>query len=461
MSILSAVIVPHPPIILPDVGKGEEKKIQKTIDAYREAARRIAALQPETVVVISPHSVMYADYFHISPGSHAKGDMKRFHAPACKLEAQYDTSFVQTLVKKAGIAHLPAGTLGERDSSLDHGTFIPLWFLNQEYTNYQLIRIGLSGLPLITHYQLGQCITETAEELNRKVVIIASGDLSHKLTPEGPYGFAPEGPQFDREITDAMAKGDFGKFLTFDENFCDNAAVCGLPSFTMMAGALDGKHITSELLFYEGPFGVGYAVAVFSPGSTDETRRYGLQWLEKIHIQAREKQANEDIYVQLARLSVETYVKTGQKAETPAGLPKEMLSQQAGVFVSLKKYGKLRGCIGTIGPVTANIAEEILRNGVSACSEDPRFDPVQPEELEDLVYSVDVLEKPEQIDSIQALDPSQYGVIVTNGYRRGLLLPNLEGVNTAEKQIAIAKQKANIRPEETCILERFKVVRHL
>ena len=121
----------------------------------------------------------------------------------------------------------------------------------------------------------------------------------------------------------------------------------------------------------------------------------------------------------------------------------------------------MRRCIGTIGPVTANIAEEILRNGVSACSEDPRFDPVQPEELEDLVYSVDVLEKPEQIDSIQALDPSQYGVIVTNGYRRGLLLPNLEGVNTAEKQIAIAKQKANIRPEETCILERFKVVRHL
>lgn len=461
MSILGTVIVPHPPIILPEVGKGEEKKIQKTIDAYWEAIHRIAVLQPETIIVISPHSVMYADYFHISPGSHAQGNMEHFHASGCRLEAEYDTKFVQAFVKKAGIAGLPAGTLGERDSSLDHGTLIPLWFLNQEYTSYQLVRIGLSGLPLITHYQLGQCIAETAKELNRKTVIIASGDLSHKLTPEGPYGFAPEGPRFDQEVTSAMAKGNFLKFLTFDETFCDNAAVCGLPSFTMMAGALDGRCVASELLSYEGPFGVGYAVAVFSPGIADETRQYGRQWLEEIHAQAKDKQAQEDIYVQLARLSVETYVKTGQKAEKPEGLPEEMLFQQAGVFVSLKKYGRLRGCIGTISPVTTNIAEEILRNGILACSEDPRFDPVQPEELEDLIYSVDVLAKPERIASINDLDPSQYGVIVTNGYRRGLLLPNLEGIDTAEKQIAIAKQKANIQPEETCTLERFKVVRHL
>lgn len=461
MSILSAIIVPHPPIILSEVGKGEEKKIQKTIDAYREAVHRIAVLQPETIIVISPHSVMYADYFHISPGSHAQGNMERFHAPGCRLEGQYDTEFVQALVKKAGITGIPAGTLGERDSRLDHGTLIPLWFLNQEYTDYQFVRIGLSGLPLITHYQLGQCIAEAAEELNRKTAIIASGDLSHKLTREGPYGFAPEGPRFDQEVTSAMAEGNFLKFLTFDETFCDNAAVCGLPSFTMMAGALDGKQIASELLSYEGPFGVGYAVAVFSPGSADGTRQFGRQWLRETHAQAKEKQSQEDIYVRLARLSVETYVRTGQRAEEPEGLPEEILSRQAGVFVSLKKYGRLRGCIGTISPVTANIAEEILRNGISACSEDPRFDPVRPEELEDLIYSVDVLAEPERIDSVNDLDPSQYGVIVTNGYRRGLLLPNLEGIDTAEKQIAIAKQKANIQPEEACILERFKVVRHL
>ena len=170
MSILSGIIVPHPPIILPEVGKGEEKKIQKTIDAYREAVHRIAVLQPETIIVISPHSVMYADYFHISPGSHAQGNMERFHAPGCRLEGQYDTEFVQALVKKAGITGIPAGTLGERDSRLDHGTLIPLWFLNQEYTDYQFVRIGLSGLPLITHYQLGQCIAEAAEELSQAVI---------------------------------------------------------------------------------------------------------------------------------------------------------------------------------------------------------------------------------------------------------------------------------------------------
>jgi len=137
-----------------------------------------------------------------------------------------------------------------------------------------------------------------------------------------------------------------------------------------------------------------------------------------------------------------------------------LVSNRAGVFVSLKLDGSLRGCIGTISPTTASIADEIIRNAISAGTEDPRFPPVSEDELPRLIYSVDVLGEAEKIESLDELDPVRYGVIVTKGHRRGLLLPNLEGVDTAEEQVSIALRKAGISPNENYQLERFEVVRH-
>jgi AmmeMemoRadiSam system protein A len=137
-----------------------------------------------------------------------------------------------------------------------------------------------------------------------------------------------------------------------------------------------------------------------------------------------------------------------------------MMEERAGVFVSLKKHGQLRGCIGTIGPTCPCIADEIIQNAISAGTKDPRFNPIKENELDDIVYSVDVLGKPEPVDDISQLDVIRYGVIVSYGYKRGLLLPNLEGVDTVEQQIDIARQKAGIGRDEPYTLERFEVVRH-
>ncbi|HEX2926000.1 MAG TPA: AmmeMemoRadiSam system protein A, partial [Ruminiclostridium sp.] len=175
---------------------------------------------------------------------------------------------------------------------------------------------------------------------------------------------------------------------------------------------------------------------------------------------ARERQKLEDPYVRLARLSLETYIRTKKYAAVPDGLPEEMLSRRAGVFVSLKKHGNLRGCIGTISAVTDSIADEILRNAVSSGTEDPRFPPVTESELDELIYSVDVLGEPEPISDSSELDVKRYGVIVVSGRKRGLLLPNLEGVDTIEQQISIAKDKAGIAGSEKFTMERFEVVRH-
>lgn len=163
--------------------------------------------------------------------------------------------------------------------------------------------------------------------------------------------------------------------------------------------------------------------------------------------------------VKLARRVVESYVK-GEELPDLDGLPFELTGRKAGVFVSLKKKGELRGCIGTIEPTRPSIAEEIAGNAISSASRDPRFPPVSEDELNDLRYSVDVLEEPEEIPDTSFLDPSEFGVIVRSGNRSGLLLPDLEGVDTAEDQIAIARMKAGIRPGEPVQLMRFKVTRY-
>lgn len=460
MPIVGAFVLPHPPIILPGIGKGEEKKIQKTIDSFREVARRVKTLAPETIIVTSPHSILYADYIHISPGEKAVGDMRQFRAPEITVRAYYDTEFVRALEDFALAEGIPAGTQGERSAALDHGTMLPLLYINEQYTNYKLVRTGLSGLSMADHYRFCTCIREAAVKLGKNVVIIASGDLSHKTLAEGPYGYAAEGVQFDREITEAMASGDFLKFLSFTPEFAEKAAECGLRSCVIMAGAFDGVDVESELLSYEGTFGVGYGVAAFIPKRENPNRRFLEKYFEQEDERMKEIKSGEDAFVRLARFSVEQFVSTGKRAKLPGALPENMVEERAGVFVSLKKHGNLRGCIGTISPVTSSIAEEILRNAVSSCSEDPRFDKVRPEELPDLVYSVDVLSPAEPIGSEKELDVKRYGVIVSSGHKRGLLLPNLEGVDTVEQQISIASQKAGIRPGEKISLERFEVVRH-
>ena len=228
-------MVPHPPLIVPAVGRGEEHKIQNTIDAYHEVSRRIGELKPETIVLISPHQVMYADYFHISPGKGAKGDFGQFGAGQVRFEVRYDTEFVENLCKLAEAGDIPAGTAGERDRRLDHGTMVPLYFIDQYWKDYQLVRVGLSGLSLTTHYELGRRIRETAEALDRGIVIIASGDLSHRLKADGPYGFREEGPEYDSRIMQVMESGNFGELLEFSEDFCEKAGECGHRSFTIMA----------------------------------------------------------------------------------------------------------------------------------------------------------------------------------------------------------------------------------
>ncbi len=460
MPILAAFMVPHPPMILPEIGKGSEAQIAETIRAYEQAADEVAALAPETIIITSPHAVMYADYFHISPGTHASGSFRRFMAPQVKFSESYDEELVERISILSDREEFPAGTLGERDAALDHGTMVPLWFIRKKYSGGKIVRIGLSGLPLTDHYHLGQLIADAVEDLGRRAVIIASGDLSHKLQSYGPYGYAPEGPEYDRRIMDTCSRAAFGELFDFDETFCEKAAECGHRSFVIMAGAFDGVQIKAKALSHQDVTGVGYGICTFYPDGASEERRFLKIYQEKLIDECRIKAEGSDPYVRLARASVESWVTRRKQLYVPEGLPDEMLKRRAGTFVSIHKEGRLRGCIGTIMATQKNIAEEIIQNAISASARDPRFSPITPGELKTLEISVDVLGEIEDIDSPEQLDVKRYGVIVSHRNKRGLLLPNLDGVDTIEDQIRIAREKGGIRETEPYRLQRFEVVRH-
>lgn len=432
MKILGAFMVPHPPLIVEEIGGDAIESIKKTRDSYIEIAKQIAALKPDTIIVSSPHAPLYSDYFYLPNEEKAIGSFKEFDAPKVKFDLEYDVELIKEIESISMDNDFPCGRI-PNDEPLDHGTMVPLYFVNKYLSDYKLVVVGLSGLPIEANYEMGRIIEEAVNNLGRRVVYIASGDLSHKLQEYGPYGYVKEGPMYDKKIIDIMSNARFDELLKMDETFLDKASECGHKSFAMMGGFLSNIYVLPEFYSYEDVTGVGYGICSYYP---------------------------LDPYIELAKATIYNYVKNKKVISVPKSLPEEMLNNKAGVFVSIHEFGELRGCIGTIYPTTSSIAEEIIENAISASSEDPRFYPITEEELDDLVINVDVLLEPEDIDSEKELDPKKYGVIVTSGNKRGLLLPDLEDVNTVEEQISIAKQKAGIEDKEKVKLQRFEVVRH-
>jgi len=459
MPIIKTYIVPHPPLIIPEIGKGKEKAIHKTVDAYHKIAKDISKINPDTIIVSSPHSTLYADYFHISPKDMAYGDFAAFGAEEVSIQVKYDHDLRLDIINACNMSGIHAGMLGEKDQNLDHATLIPLYFITKYLNDFRVIRISPSGLPMIDHYNLGRLIEKTIPN-NLNVVWVASGDLSHKLKEDGPYGLSEEGPEFDKMIFDIVTSGNFNEVLSLKPEFCYRAAECGLGSITMMFGTMDGYDVETKVLSYQDTFGVGYLVAEIERKSINPDRNFGDAYLDMFKNQLDYKRANEDEFVRLARESLEYYIQKKRPLPLPNGLNSELMNKRAGTFVSLHIDGNLRGCIGTLGPTTPSIAEEIIQNAISAGTSDYRFNPVRSDELDRIDYSVDVLLPSERVESINQLDVKKYGLIVKSGRKSGLLLPNIEGVDNVIDQIEIAKRKAGIDEDEDFIMERFQVIRH-
>ena len=462
--IISAYMVPHPPVAVHEIGKGEEHQIQQTIDAYEKAGEMIAADHPDTIVITSPHAVMYRDWFNVSSGHHAYGDFGQFRCSGVSFDETYDEEFVHVLNDLSRQEHFPAGTEYDREPMLDHGTMVPLYFMEHHVKHIPIVRIGLSGLPLREHYRMGMLIRQVSDVLNRRVTFVASGDLSHCQKADGPYGFHEEGPVYDEKIMKTMGSASFEELLEYDPTLLRKAEECGHRSFCIMAGALDQTDVIPEVLSHEATFGVGYGIVTYQVKGNNPERNFLDQYDTKIQKEAEEKRKHNDAYVKLAVNAMNAWITDKEIIAVPEGLPDEMYTERKGAFVSIHEYGELRGCIGTILPTRQNLAEEIIRNAISACSKDPRFEAIRKEEIPYLEVSVDVLSRPEEIGQDRSkLDVRKYGVIcsVPDG-RRGLLLPDLEGVDDVKTQIHIACNKGNIDEEDPELqLSRFEVIRHV
>lgn len=468
MSIVFSGIVPHPPIMVPEVGGAEAEQVKDTQEALLELGRRMQAAAVETLVIISPHGPVFRDAVGINVAPRVEGDLGQFRAPEVQFDLETDQELAAAMARLGRSHDLLVANLDEQAARryghfdllrLDHGVTAPLYWLQKGGFEGRIVAVGMSLLPREKLYGFGRIARQAADEVGRRVALIASGDLSHRVTPDAPAGYTPRGAEFDKRLVELIRDADTRGVIGIDEGLAEEAGECGLRAIIMLLGALDGYTWESDVLSYQAPFGVGYMVAELRP--LVRNKEAELQGgLRKQYQEAREaRRERESFLVRLARRRLESYVR-GERGKPDVGEVPPAFRKPGGVFVSIKKDGMLRGCIGTILPTRDSVVEEVLENAVSAGTRDPRFAPVRPEELDELEYSVDVLGEPEPVDGPDELDPKKYGVIVSRGRRAGLLLPDLEGIDTVEEQVAIARQKAGIGPEEAVKLERFTVTRY-
>lgn len=464
--IKAGFLLPHPPILFEAIGKGEEKKCQEVIDGMKAVAHKIRALKPKTIVIISPHGPVFSDGMAISYDMFLEGNLKKFGYEAIQYHKKNNVNLVDRIIYESGKIDVPCLKLTDEnanyfdiDKSIDHGALVPLKFIDQVYEDYDLVHLTYGLFSSEKLYEMGMTIRQSIEALDEDAVIIASGDLSHALLDGGPYQFHESGPAFDQVARDHLLHKDALGFMAIPEKMRNEAKECGKRSIDILLGTLNGYNYQVTEYAYQAPFGVGYSVMGFEDLVYDDHYDVFADILQAAKANVRQAILQESRFVSLARNAILHYLNDTEIIFDDR-LTHEMLNTRAGTFVSIKKNGALRGCMGTVGPTEDNMAMEIVANAIKAAFEDPRFPPLTIDDLEDIQLSVDVIHMPEVVEDVSDLDPKKYGIIITSGYKRGVLLPDLESIDTTDEQIRIACQKGDIRPTDPVVIQRFEVSRY-
>ena len=446
-AVVCAVLMPHAPILVPDVGGQRGQAAQASCQAMRQAAACLMGFRPQTLVLISPHSPRRPQAFGLWAGEHLHGSFAQFNAPRARVSLPNDTPLAHAIVAEAKIRHLATWMIHE--PTLDHGALVPLWFLAEAGWAGPTIVLSLTYPEDGGLTELGQAIAAGAHASHRPIAIVASGDMSHRLTPDAPGGFHPHAHQFDETFIGLIRDGAYQQIGSIDPELREVAAEDAVDSTLVAAAAVDWRTTGHKVLNYEGPFGVGYGVAILFAEKSNPAHLRPAS--------AHSAKGKGILLPALARQSVTAALRDASQLPPPA--PGQYLGERRGVFVTLReRSGMLRGCAGTILPACANLVAETWRSARLAAFEDSRFPPVQADELPHLRFEVSVLHSMENISSADELDPARYGVIVSTGDgRRGLLLPGIADIRTSRQQLALARKKGWIEPDEPVMLQRFQV----
>jgi AmmeMemoRadiSam system protein A len=435
---IAAGLLPHAPIVVPAVAGNRAPAVAATTAAARQLAREVLAHRPEAVVVTAPHGPRHPTATTLQAGATVAGSLGDFGADQVAVSLPVDDELAVAFGEALRANDLPVRSVDVRH--LEYSTVVPLSFLCDAGWDGPTVVVSLpypgSGDPVA----LGRTLAVAAQEVGRHLLVLASGDMSHRLTRDAPAGFDPEGRLFDEEVAGLLRTGHLRDLLAIDAERVARAGEDCLDSLLFAAATFDFAPVGAHLLSYEGPFGVGYGVALLTGAAVGATSSQDLP--------------------ELARHAIHAYLRERRVARPPAGLAPEV-QERAALFVTLlTPDGELRGCIGSLEPTTENLVTETIDRAIAAATADPRFVPVALDEVPGLTIEVSILTPPEPIDSSDALDPRRYGVVVENGGRRGVLLPDLTGIDDPDQQVAVARRKAGIPPSQAVHLSRFEVAKY-
>ena len=377
MPLVAAGLFPHPPVIIPEIGGEDSSKVMKTIETVKAAMEQIVAENPETVVVMSPHNLCFSDGPSLLMAEKLSGNMGAFGHPALSMTLLVDQELAALISKKAApLYHWHQVDKAEaarykKPLHIDWGSFVPLYYLLQAGFQGKLVVMTPNSTQGDGSYALGAIVNYAAQKLNRQVAVIATGDLSHKLTPDAPHGYSPKGKDFDATIVSALSHRDKEALDLLPSSLLQEIDTCGLPSVYFLLGALGDTPAKLPLLSHEGPFGVGYGVALYLPEPP-----------------APKETPTPSPYVALAREAIEHYIRTGRFLRVPQELPPD-LRRPGAVRITIREFGAIRGYAYTVHPQYHSLAEEIIHIAKAAATENPPHPPVTASELEDLDIAVE------------------------------------------------------------------------
>ena len=457
-NITGRFLLPHPPAAIPEIGGERAKTFPKTLAGYAEVGKRIAALKPTTIVVITPRGPHFSHYFYLPETKRISGDLAAFGAKKTLLGFDHDLALTALVKAKAAEAGLSAGSVDTKTMKrsgfsydLDHGVIVPLCFLNEFYRDYALVPVSAAaGYGGKDHYRLGLALAEAVRESAGDVVVIASTGLSHRHNEEAN--------RFDADIQELLERGDAYGLLDFDVKRREKMDPYGLNAMLTLLGTVDGHCFATELISYENNENGGGLVAEITP---KQDRTSTLQaYLADAEKRTARRTERESFPLRLARQALALYLKEGTELALPAEMEAGFDRPRGGVFVTIKKDGQLRGIAGTLKATQPSLAEEIITNVIAAATGDSRFPPVDHDELDELDFCVDVLSTPEEVDGEDCLDPQKYGVIVESRGRLGVILPDPDSTDSPQEQLKAARESGNIHPWRRITIKRFGIIRY-
>lgn len=439
MSICCAALMCHAPIVIPAVAGSRGVACAKTTEAMAKVARELVAHEPDVIVVISPHAPRAAHGWAVVHDEEIAGTFARFGRPDVGLKLPGAPHAARGLSRVAAQHGLMVESA--RGDELDHGALVPLMFVAEAGFQGRTLVVSLPQHGTEQEERLGHLIAQASASSGERWAILASGDMSHRLSGDAPAGFHPRAKEFDLTFVRNLRQGDLRAATTVESKLLSLVAEDVVQTTRVAAAAVDYVPRGLTVYSYEGPFGVGYCEA--------------LLFSERAKLHTVDVDAPPLALLDIAHEAI-AHALSGVRYVVPQ-LDAPWESPHA-VFVTLRSPdGELRGCIGRTEPAFRTLALEVADCAVAAATRDHRMTPVQSSELARLGIEISVLEPPEEVEGPASLDPKRYGVVVSQGEQRGVLLPEVEGVDTVEDQLRIAMRKGEISAHAPYRLQRFRV----